>query len=114
MERVTFLKPFGAARRLEFGAPKARQFFFIYRRPRRRKLTPRLGRLWRPNFISFSFTAAEGGGLPNERRRHPNGGAEGATPPEGEGNPAEGGNFVSLFLKFDEQTLLSFLMPCIC
>ena len=26
----------------------------------------------------------------------PNGGAEGATPPEGEGNPAEGGYFASL------------------
>ena len=51
-----------------FGAPKAAQIFF------------------------FSFTAAEGGGCPNGRRRHPNGGAEGAAPPEGEGNPAEGGS----------------------
>ena len=56
-------------------------------------------------------TAAFGGGLSNGRRRHPNGGA---TPPGGEGNPAKGGNFVSLFPKFDKQTLLSFLMPCIC
>ena len=44
-----------------------------------------------PNF--FFFTAAEGGGPPNGRRRHPNGGAKGL---------------------FHEQTLLSFLMPCIC
>ena len=47
-----------------------------------------------PNFFYFlpiSFTAAEGGGSPNGRPGRPNGGAEGATSPEGEGNPAEGG-----------------------
>ena len=33
----------------------------------------------------FSFTAAKGG-------------AHGATPSEGEGNPAEGGNFASLYI----------------
>ena len=58
-------------------------FLLFYRRRRRRKLTPRPGRLRRPNlflFFSsrFSFTAAEGGGFSNGRRRHPKGGAQGA------------------------------------
>ena len=60
MERVTFLKPFGAPQAPEIwgaeGAPNI--FFFFYRRRRRRKLTPRPGRPWRPNFFFF---AAEGG-----------------------------------------------------
>ena len=97
-----------------WGAAGARIAFF-FRRQRRRKLTPRPGRPRRPNLFYFlCSTAAEGGGLLNRRRRRPNEGAEGTTPLEGEGNPAEGGNFASLFLKFDEQKLLSFLMPCIC
>ena len=68
-------------------------------------------------FLISSFIAAEGGGFPNGDRRRPDrgapgtrgapiffflsrggaptapkGGAGGATPPEGEGNPAEGGS----------------------
>ena len=45
-----------------------------------------------PNFFNYSFTAAEGGGFPNGRRRSPNGGVKGATLPEDEENPAEGGS----------------------
>ena len=63
MERVTFLNHLGRRRRLNFF-----------------------------NYFFSSFTAAEGGGCPNGRHRCPNGGAEGATPPEGEGNPDEGGS----------------------
>ena len=47
-------------------------------------------------YFIFSFTAAEGGGCPNGAAGAltgaPKGGAEGATLPEGEGNPAEGGS----------------------
>ena len=97
MERVTFLKP--------FGAPQVPQFFF--RRRRRRKLTPWVGHPWRPNFffiiIFFSFMGAHGAqvsrrgarGTPTGVPRTPKGGAEGATPPEGGGNPAEGECFAS-------------------
>ena len=46
----------------------------------------------------FSFTVAEGGGLPNGRRGRPKGGAEGAASLEGEGNPVEGGCFASVLL----------------
>ena len=78
MERVTFLKSFG-------GAADALNFilFSSYRHRRRRTLTPRPGHPRRSKygapmapqffFFIFSFTTAEG-----------------ATPPEGEGNPAEG------------------------
>ena len=48
--------------------------------------------------IFFSFTAAQGGGFPNERRRRPLCGAYGAAPPEGEGNPAEGVCFASIYI----------------
>ena len=55
-----------------FGEPQAPQFFFL----------------------NLSRSAGEGGGFPNGRRMRPEGGA----PPEDEGNAAEGGYFVSLFL----------------
>ena len=102
MERVTFLKPFGAPQAPpEKGRPKNPRnlgrrwrpnfFFLFYLRLRRLKPTPRPGRPRRPKygaimvpqifyiyFRPFSFTAAEGGGYPNGHRRHPNGGAQGA------------------------------------
>jgi len=115
VERVTFLKPFGAPpERGARGAPNS--FLLFYRRRRRRKLTPRPGPPGAPNmlmapqifyifFSYYSFTAAEGGGYLNGRHRHPNEGAQGtqrwrrgrhfpggATSPLGEGNPAEGGS----------------------
>jgi len=105
MERVTFLKPFGVPQAPpERGAGGARNlgrlrrpkfFFFYFLSPPKTayaKLTPRPGRPRHPKFYFNSFTAAEGGGFPNGCRRRPNGGAEGATSPEGEGNPAEGGS----------------------
>jgi len=100
MERVKFLKP--------FGAPRVRQFCLIllHRRRRRRKLTPRVGRLRHPNFIFHVFIRSPppkaavsqmgAGGAPTGAPKAPKGGAEGATPPEGEGNPAEGGYFVGI------------------
>ena len=63
MERVTSLKP--------FGAPKAPQFFYFFI-----FLSP-------PPKAAVALTGAP---------RAPKGGTEGATPPEGEGNPAEGGS----------------------
>ena len=71
---------------------------------RRRRHSPRGRGKWQPDWgapvflIEFylfltPFTAAEGGGFPNGRWRCPKGGAKGATPPEGDRNPAEGGNF---------------------
>ena len=99
VERVTFLKPFGAPQAPpERGARCARNlghrwrpkffFFFFYRRLRRRKLTPRTerpqyGALRAPQifyiyFSVFSFIAAKGGGHPNVRRRHLNRGPQGA------------------------------------
>ena len=55
---------------------------------------PNMGSQGHPQFL-YLFTAAEGGGFPNGRQRHPEGGAEVASPSEGEGNPAEGGCFTS-------------------
>ena len=43
----------------------------------------------------FFFSQMGAGGAPTGAPKAPKGGAEGATPPEGEGNPAEGGNFAS-------------------
>ena len=88
MERVTFLK--------SFGVPMVPQILFIY----------------------FSFTAAEGGGCPNGRRGRPNRGAEGATPPEGERNPAEGGCFASTtqygMYDFEEVNIFGLSYMTIC
>jgi len=69
----------------------APNFLFFYRRRRWRKLPPQVGH---PKFSSCtSFTAAEGGGFPIVV-------AKGATPPEREGNPTEGGYFAnSIILK---------------
>jgi len=58
-----------------------------------------VGRPWRPKYgapgvpqnFCFSFTAAEGGGFPNGRRRR----LEGAALLESDGNTAEGGCFAS-------------------
>jgi len=81
MEQVTFLK--------SFGAPEAPEIFYIYYL------------FWRPDrgapgapifFLSFSFTAAKGGGFPTGAPEAPKGGAKGATPLESEGNPAEAGS----------------------
>ena len=55
MERVTFLKP--------FGAPQAPQIYiFFYQRRRRRQPPPRVGHPWLPKLL-YSFTAAKGGGF---------------------------------------------------
>ena len=50
-----------------------------------------------PKFFFLSFTAAEGDGFSNARRRRPKGGAQDSAPSEGEGNHAEGGCFASVF-----------------
>ena len=92
MERVKFLKPFGTPEAPEiWGALGAQNLVFFYHRRWRRKLPPRMGRPWRPNFFTLVFFSHR-----RLRRRSPKGGAEGATPPEGEGNPAEGGYFTSI------------------
>ena len=122
VERVTFLK--------SFGAPQAP--------PERGARGPRnLGRRRRPKFISsflsppkaayadaptgappapqifyiffslYSFTAAEGGVFPNGHRRHPNGGTQGAQRwrrrrhfPGGRGKSRRKREFASMFLNF--------------
>ena len=114
MERVTFLKPFGAAGapwKGRQGRPKFLFLFFFYRRRRRPKLSwrgapgaPNMGRPQRPNFF-FIFLSpppkavvAQMGaaGALTGALKASKGGAEGATLPEGEGNPAEGWYFASI------------------
>ena len=46
-------------------------------------------------YFYFVFTAADGGGFPSARWGHSKGGAQGAAPPKGEGNPAEDECFAS-------------------
>ena len=101
MERVTFLKPFVAPEVPEiWGAKGAPIFsFFFNRRRRGRLLTPRPGRRgrpWRPNFFFF-FHRRRRPRFPRWAPEAPNGGTGGATPQEGEGNPAEGVYFLSLY-----------------
>ena len=60
-----------------------------------RKFLKLWGAAGAPNLYHITFTAAEGGGFQNSRQRSPNGGAEGAAPPESERNPAEGGCYAS-------------------
>ena len=84
-------KPFGAPQAApERGARGAPNFFpLFYRRRRRRKLPLQVGCPGRSNFF-FSYC--------HRRQWFPKGGAGGATHPEGEGNPAVGGYFASMYI----------------
>ena len=72
--------------------PKAGIFWSLifFRHRRWRKQTPRAGRPWQPKFFYFLYLFLS---LPLPPP--PKSGAVGATPLEGEGNPAEGGYFAS-------------------
>ena len=102
MERVTILKPFGAPQAPpERGAGGARNLgrrwrpkFIFLSPPKAASADASTGApqffyflIWRPNIFYFLISGAKGG-------------ARGATLPEGEGNPAEGGYFASLFQYF--------------
>ena len=62
-----------------------------------------MGHPWGPNYFLLILSpplkaaVSQMGAVsaPTGAPKAPKGGAEGATPPEGEGNPAEGGNFAS-------------------
>ena len=86
MKPARFLKP--------LGVPQASQILLLFlSSPRRPHGAPIVFR--------YDFTAAKGGGFQNGRRRwhrkRRKGGAEGATPPEGERNCTESGCFTSLY-----------------
>ena len=80
MERVTSLKSFGAPQvpPEKFGAPKVPQIYLFYSflSPPPKAAVAQMG-------AACALTGAP---------KTPKGGAEGATLPEGEGNPAEGGS----------------------